>query len=63
MPVMTTLAGTIVFTDIVGFTQMTDEHGDDLVEPVPVLLQPGEDAAGVEPSRVGDDGCAPHAAP
>jgi len=30
MPVTTTLAGTIVFTDIVGFTQMTDEHGDDL---------------------------------
>ena len=27
---MTTLTGTIVFTDIVGFTQMTDEHGDDL---------------------------------
>lgn len=30
MPVATTLAGTIVFTDIVGFTQLTDEHGDDL---------------------------------
>ena len=30
MSVTTTLAGTIVFTDIVGFTQMTDEHGDDL---------------------------------
>ena len=30
MPVTTTLAGTIVFTDIVGFTQLTDEHGDDL---------------------------------
>ena len=29
MPV-TTLTGTIVFTDIVGFTQLTDEHGDDL---------------------------------
>jgi adenylate cyclase len=29
MPV-TTLEGTIVFTDIVGFTQLTDEHGDDL---------------------------------
>ena len=27
---MTTLTGTIVFTDIVGFTQLTDEHGDDL---------------------------------
>ena len=27
---MTTLEGTIVFTDIVGFTQLTDEHGDDL---------------------------------
>ena len=40
-----------------------DEHGDDLVEPVPVLLQPREDAARVEPSRVGDDGCASHAAP
>ena len=40
-----------------------DEHGDDLVEPVPVLLQPGEDAAGVEPARVGDDGRASHAAP
>jgi adenylate cyclase len=30
MPVTTTLTGTIVFTDIVGFTQLTDEHGDDL---------------------------------
>jgi adenylate cyclase len=30
MPVTTTLSGTIVFTDIVGFTQLTDEHGDDL---------------------------------
>jgi adenylate cyclase len=29
MPVTTTLTGTIVFTDIVGFTQLTDEHGDD----------------------------------
>ena len=29
MPVET-LTGTIVFTDIVGFTQLTDEHGDDL---------------------------------
>ena len=29
MPV-TTLSGTIVFTDIVGFTQLTDEHGDDV---------------------------------
>jgi adenylate cyclase len=29
MPV-TTVTGTIVFTDIVGFTQLTDEHGDDL---------------------------------
>jgi adenylate cyclase len=29
MPVKT-LTGTIVFTDIVGFTQLTDEHGDDL---------------------------------
>ena len=29
MPV-TTVSGTIVFTDIVGFTQLTDEHGDDL---------------------------------
>ncbi len=27
---MTTLEGTIVFTDIVGFTQLIDEHGDDL---------------------------------
>ena len=25
-----TVTGTIVFTDIVGFTQLTDEHGDDL---------------------------------
>jgi len=25
-----TASGTIVFTDIVGFTQLTDEHGDDL---------------------------------
>ena len=40
-----------------------DEHGDDLVEAVPVLLQPGEDAARVEPARVGDDGCPAHAAP
>jgi adenylate cyclase len=30
MQVTTTLSGTIVFTDIVGFTQLTDEHGDDL---------------------------------
>jgi len=30
MPVTTTVTGTIVFTDIVGFTQLTDEHGDDL---------------------------------
>src|SRR3989449_11274856 len=30
MPVTTTLTGTIVFTDIVGFTQLTDEHGDDV---------------------------------
>ena len=29
MPVAT-VTGTIVFTDIVGFTQLTDEHGDDL---------------------------------
>ena len=29
MPV-TTVSGTIVFTDIVGFTQLTDEHGDDI---------------------------------
>jgi class 3 adenylate cyclase len=29
MPV-TTATGTIVFTDIVGFTQLTDAHGDDL---------------------------------
>ena len=29
MPV-TTISGTIVFTDIVGFTQLTDEHGDDV---------------------------------
>jgi adenylate cyclase len=27
---VTTVSGTIVFTDIVGFTQLTDEHGDDL---------------------------------
>jgi adenylate cyclase len=27
---VTTLSGAIVFTDIVGFTQLTDEHGDDL---------------------------------
>src|SRR4029077_12467646 len=27
---VTTLTGAIVFTDIVGFTQLTDEHGDDL---------------------------------
>ena len=29
MPV-TTVTGTVVFTDIVGFTQLTDEHGDDV---------------------------------
>jgi len=29
MPV-TTVSGTVVFTDIVGFTQQTDEHGDDV---------------------------------
>jgi adenylate cyclase len=27
---VTTTTGAIVFTDIVGFTQLTDEHGDDL---------------------------------
>jgi adenylate cyclase len=27
---VTTVSGTIVFTDIVGFTQLTDEHGDDV---------------------------------
>ena len=27
---VTTVSGAIVFTDIVGFTQLTDEHGDDL---------------------------------
>ena len=31
-----------------------DEHGDDLVEAVPVLLQPADDAARVEPAREGD---------
>ena len=30
MQVTATLTGTIVFTDIVGFTQLIDEHGDDL---------------------------------
>ena len=30
MPVTTLVSGTIVFTDIVGFTQLTDEHGDDV---------------------------------
>jgi adenylate cyclase len=30
VPVTTTLTGAIVFTDIVGFTALTDEHGDDL---------------------------------
>ena len=40
-----------------------DEHGDDLVEAVPVLLQPREDAARVEPARVGDDRGPAHAAP
>ena len=39
-----------------------DEDRDDLLEAVPVLLQPREDAARVEPARVGDDGCT-HAAP
>ena len=33
-----------------------DEHGDDLVEAVRVLLEPGDDAARVETARVGDDG-------
>src|SRR5262249_9434589 len=37
------------------------EDGDDLVEAV-VLLQPGDDAGGVQPARVGEDRCA-HAAP
>jgi hypothetical protein len=41
-----------------------DEDGDHLVEAVPVLLEPGEDAARVEAARVGDDrGPAHHAAP
>ncbi len=41
-----------------------DEYGDDLLEAVPVLLQPREDAARVEPARVGDHGCPlTHAAP
>ena len=40
-----------------------DEHGDDLVEAVPVLLEPGEDAARVEPARVRDDRRPAHAAP
>ena len=40
-----------------------DEHGDDLLEAVPVLLQPGEDAARVETARVGDDGGAAHVTP
>ena len=31
-----------------------DEHGDDLVEAVPVLFQPAHDAARVEPTREGD---------
>jgi class 3 adenylate cyclase len=30
MQVTAATTGTIVFTDIVGFTQLTDEHGDDL---------------------------------
>ena len=29
MPVTTALEGAIVFTDIVGFTELTDEHGDE----------------------------------
>ncbi len=41
-----------------------DEDRDDLVVAVPVLLEPREDAARVEPARVGDDGgAAHHAAP
>ena len=32
-----------------------DEHGDDLVVAVPVLLQPADDAARVEAAREGDD--------
>ncbi len=31
-----------------------DQHGDDLVEAVPVLLQPADDAARVEPTREGN---------
>jgi adenylate cyclase len=30
VPVTTNATGAIVFSDIVGFTQLTDEHGDDL---------------------------------
>jgi len=30
MPVTATGSGAIVFTDIVGFTELTDEHGDDV---------------------------------
>jgi hypothetical protein len=39
-----------------------DEHGDDLVEAVPVLLQPAHDAARVEPAREGNYRGPAHAA-
>ena len=40
-----------------------DEHGDDLVEAVPVLLQPADDAAGVEAAGEGDHRDPAHLAP
>ena len=39
-----------------------DEHGDDLVEAVPVLFQPADDAARVEPTREGDYRSSAHGA-
>ena len=39
-----------------------DEHGDDLVEAVPVFFQPADDAARIEPTREGDHCGSAHAA-
>jgi hypothetical protein len=40
-----------------------DENGHDLVEAVPVLLEPADDAAGVEAAREGDDSGPAHLTP
>jgi adenylate cyclase len=57
MPV-TTVSGTIVFTDIVGFTQLTDEHGDDialtLLERQEVLVRRALPSGGRVVKELGD---------